>query len=611
MPPQEMTPLQELELFRKKKRLNQLDARASIPVSVPAQDVDEGPEPDYFGSWIIEPLMAVGSSVGLDAVGGNFGIAAQAIPGGKTGGEMVESFQDYAYQPKTESGRASMDWLGGAMENVAGVARYPLSGIAGLTELATGQGMDQAVETIGNVQENGLGPTMGDRVFEETGSPAWAAAAQTGPDAALEVGGIGAGYKALNRVNTMTPTKTEITRLLQENSTANKTAGYRLEGPMPESRRLTGPDNPNATASKIPEYLKLGSQWAANDPFQQRAINAGFDKGVIAAIRGSSAVDRKKFLKMLDDMEAAQNNRRLSMELRPSDVAGQSVVNRFKVVRAANEEAGNRLDAVAQDLKGQEVNFDTPVNQFLQDLDSMGVNLTADNRPIFKGSDIEDLPGPEAAVTKIMKRMRSPESMDAYELHRMKRYIDEVVTHGKNADGLSGKVEVVLKRLRKNLDTALDNKFEDYDAVNTQYADTITAIDDLQTATGSKIDIFSDSADKGIGTIMRRILSNATSRTEVLDAINNIDKASRRYGYDLDDDLLTQVLFVDELDRVFSPLARTSFQGQINQAVDRLRMPTGAVDLGLRVIERGYNRVKGYTPEKQYEIMRELLGSFD
>ena len=133
---------------------------------------------------------------------------------------------------------------------------------------------------------------------------------------------------------------------------------------------------------------------------------------------------------------------------------------------------------------------------------------------------------------------------DAFELHRMKRFIDEVVTYGKAGEGLTGKTERILKQLRTNLDSTLDDAFPAYNEANTIYADTIGALDALQDVAGRKMDLFGPNADKATGTLLRRMMSNAQSRVNLVDAVDNLEVVAKRYGSKFGDDISTQMLFV-------------------------------------------------------------------
>ena len=209
-----------------------------------------------------------------------------------------------------------------------------------------------------------------------------------------------------------------------------------------------------------------------------------------------------------------------------------------------------------------------------------------------------------------MKNTKAPNAFDA---HRLKKFIDEQVTFGKHAEGLAGKTEVILKGLRRNLDDILDSNFKEYNRVNTVYSETRGAIDAFQDVAGKKMDLTGKNADKAVGTLMRRIMGNAQSRVRLLDSVDDIERVARKHGGTEQlkiegittgkDDLLTQILFVDELDAVFGPVARTSFQGQIKQAV----IPRTATDLAIKAGEKVIEKARGIDEAAAFKSIKELL----
>lgn len=104
--------------------------------------------------------------------------------------QTIEFIRGLVPQPESEEGKKALSAVGKAVQGAIDVVNVPVSGLAALGELATGQGLEQAAKTVESVQEEGLGVTLGDRVLEETGSPELAAMAFTLPTAVLEAIGI-------------------------------------------------------------------------------------------------------------------------------------------------------------------------------------------------------------------------------------------------------------------------------------------------------------------------------------------------------------------------------------------------------------------------------------
>ena len=164
-----------------------------------------------------------------------------------------------------------------------------------------------------------------------------------------------------------------------------ETARYRevetgFDGPVTTSE--AGPVRPNTRIVK--------------DPLQNKAIKVGFDEALMPLIRESSPTDRRNMLESLDIMEKAFKNKAYSMTARTTDVAGNSILQRYKLIKRVNEQAGNSIDGYARrNLKNQVVPFKEPVENFLSSLNKMGVKINPDLSLDFRGSTIEQLAGSE------------------------------------------------------------------------------------------------------------------------------------------------------------------------------------------------------------------------
>lgn len=583
---------------------------------------------------IIEPAAAVASSLAT-TIGGGLAGGFQALnpfADEGAGARTLEAAQGLSFQPKSEEGIQGLKTLGDLAQKGIDIANFPISGLAGLVELVSGQGFDQAGSTVRAVQDVGAGKAAGSRILEATGSPLAATAAETlisgaGDIAGLKgIGAVGRGSAAVAEApravvegatslfKKQSPTKQRIAKLIQEGSTDIETARLKL---TPGSGRKQ---------TAVEKFLNTGGPRVQKDKVAVETIRQGFDEGVIAAVKGSNPTDKTKMLRMVDIMERGKANKKFAVTNRPSDVAGDTLMERFRAVRTANKKAGRQLEGVAQDLKGKAVDHTPAINEFIDDLGSIGVTIGDDLKPQFRGSDVEGLAGPEQAIKRIVNRLAGTKPPDAFELHRMKRFIDEQVSFGKSAEGLTGRTENILKNLRRNLDGILDSNFPEYDRVNTVFSETIGAIDAFQDVAGRKMDLTAANANKATGTLMRRIMSNAQSRIRLLDAVDQIESVANKHGirFDdakrtqklieqpggrsplFDDDLLTQILFVDELDSVFGPVARTSFQGQIDQAI-RQGASADVTGLAIGAAVKGAQKLRGVNEAGAFRSIKDLL----
>lgn len=317
--------------------------------------------------------------------------------------------------------------------------------------------------------------------------------------------------------------------------------------------KTTSPENPMKVIS---------------DPVAKNAVNDGFSEKFVGYVKQLSADDKKKVSQMIDTVERGENEFYASKYSRPSDVVGDSLSDRVRYVKQTNKVAGSEIDRAAEKLKGQSVDVSAPVSNFIDELGKMGVTLDKNNVPKFKGSDIEGFGADEKIIAQVIGRMRNTKAPDAYDVHRLKRYIDRNVTYGKASEGgVDPATTRVLKSLRTNLDNMLDESFPEYNSANVKYKDTIQALDDMQTAAG-KVDLLSDGSEKAIGSRARALLSNQQGRSNLENSIRQLDSVAKKYNGRFDDDILAQVAVVDELEKVFGTRASTSLGGELTKTAE-------------------------------------------
>ena len=319
---------------------------------------------------------------------------------------------------------------------------------------------------------------------------------------------------------------------------------------------------------------------------------------------------------MLQVLKRGLKNERFRVENRPTDIVGSSIVERFRHIKKINREAGELVGKEAKNLKGKEVDISAPTESFSKKLDDFGVGLVDDGKAGFK-ADFKETSlapgdrGPIKEVIRQMNRLGKKGEPDGFAAHELKRIIDRNVTFGKVKTGLSGDAERALKELRSGLNTVLGEASPAYKKANKRFSETIDALDRLSTAVGRNVDLFGERADKSVGTQSRRLLANVQSRVPMIDAIKDLETIAANTGAKFKDDIITQAMFADELDRMFGAPARTSFKGQIEQAVQKgSRAATSAAGAGSEAIgiaAKLSERARGINKENAIKSIEALL----
>jgi hypothetical protein len=308
---------------------------------------------------------------------------------------------------------------------------------------------------------------------------------------------------------------------------------------------------------------------AVNDPDALQAMKNGVPDDFVQTAKQIDMSDQKKLAKMLDIIERGEDDMIYRKNNRPSDVVGDSLADRIIYVRDINKKAGEAVGKESKALKGKMIDLSqikgNAANKLYEDL---RVRFDKKGNPVFERSAIKNFGPDEAVVRNVVEGMR--DAKDALDLHNLKDYIYNNVEFAKNKDGnLRPKTEKVMKDISREINSLLGSNFEAYGKANAEYSETIGALSDMQKRAGS-IDIYGDSAS-GLGSQLRKTLSNAPGREPLKEAVYKIDAVAKKYGANFEDDLKTQVDVVDDLEKIFNIRAPTSIGGEMDQTAQTIQ----------------------------------------
>jgi len=250
------------------------------------------------------------------------------------------------------------------------------------------------------------------------------------------------------------------------------------------------------------------------------------------------------------------------------------------------------------------------VDRFLGSIsDDLGVNISPSKDGVivdFRGSYLEgntpEIRSAQGVVKNLVNRMYNTKTPSAYDVHRLKGYIDTQSSYGSQIGGLKGNTDRIVKNLRHDLDSLLDDNFPPYNQANTVYEDTKGALDAMQELVGRKIDLRKDYAPQVVGKLSRRMLSNAQSAERVREAALNINDVASRYGSEGAGNIPALVKFADTLDKQFGIAADTSIASEVAKGVTQSRKEA-ALNVGSAIIQKA----KGVNNARKYQSMSDLL----
>lgn len=547
---------QRLEELRAKKTQQSQRERLEYLRAQKAGNYDPSITDRVIGG--IEGAATMASGMASSAVGGLVGMATAANPFSPEGygAEVSQKIQEAGtYQPRSETGKAGLQSLANAFEPVEEFKQ-----------------------------------SLGDETLEATGSSLLATGAHMLPDATMSVFGIkGAQPKQKPsfdkaKRSMLTPERKEIAALIADKSDDASTALYK---------------------NKLMQVGDKVENVSVKNPLAKEAVRQGFNKNAIAQMGTFENMDRAKALRMVNIVEAGKKSKRAAQTVRATDVVGDSLLDRFKIVNKANRKAGSELNEIAKKLKGKEVDVTSPVDKFVASLDEVGVKVSEGGIPDFKSSTIRGQRPTIKLVNDVLKYMREELKPDAFGAHKLKQFIDKQVKYGKGQmGGIDNDVAYLMKGLRKDVNKAIGSKFSQYKQANATYSETIEALHALGDLSGKKVDLTGRFAASDLGSLMRTITSNNKSRNLVQDSLIEMDRLAKKHGYKGNDDLLNQIGFADELESAFGTENTASFGGQIARAVNpTASSKQNAVNIAMTAAEKA----RGLSEQARFKIIRDYL----
>ena len=493
---------------------------------------------------IIGSIKGIGESIGS----GKFGTQEGADLASQEAAKFAKRF---TYEPTSQSGKEMTQALGEVSEPLAGLAPFT-------QELgAIGQGVRNA--------------------------------------APIARGAI-AGEAELLKPKPSTK-QLDIVKKIQEGSTENDLAPYKIEVSNPRLRDRSG--------KLLPEAYKV-----VDDDAAKSAIGQDWEQGTVQAAKNFDPKTADVAKRMMDVAMRGTKDDTYKANNRPISEIGDELAAQLNHIRSVNRESGAAINRAAENLKGERVDVAPAVDRFITSLsDDLGVTVSPSKKGVvidFAGSFLEgnttELRSAQGVVKNLVNRMYNTRTPSAYDVHRLKGYIDTQASYGSQLGGLKGKADRIVKNLRHDLDTVLDDNFPEYNQANTVFAETKTALDNMQELVGKKVDLRANSSAQALGRISRRILSNAQSAERVREAALNINDVATRYGAKSSGDIPALVKFADTIDKQFGIAADTSLASEVAKGVMQSKKEA-AINVGTAL----YQKAKGVNNDKKYKTMSELL----
>lgn len=633
-----------LQAYKQQQGGGQLSPAPEVSPAETAQQPEQMPEGGALDA-VIEPIQAIGGGMASQALSGLSGVAGAVMPGPEGQGlatmrQTQEALPDF--QPETQAGQRGLQTVGDLIQQGIDIVNFPISGLTGLAELiGSGGDIDSAANIVKRVQEEGVGPVMGESVLESTGSPAAATAASMAPDIAGAVAGFRsaqvASKPAIAKLKKVADAKKQ-KRLLTPDGylspdfeRALKKEGLTLNDVVDDINLLPDTGDPQqAVRGLLKQKLRRGDTDGSlalkklddmgnvvDDPIGAAAIKQGFEPGDVQAVKAAKPGSKPAMDEMLKIRQSIFNNTRKAVDVQPTDVIGRSALKRFEHIRKTADKARQELNSIAnKQLKGKPINPDRVEGAFRQQLANLDVKVDDSAFPPklnFQGSQISKNRAAQKVIKDAMDLLAEDETVDALRAHKLKRQLDEMIDYKKSGQGmLTPTGERVAKSVRRSLNDSIREVSDDYARVNDTMSQSLDALNDFSDVLGPSINPFGDNAYKAVGNDLRGLLSNRKTRTKLENAVTQLDRTAKELGGDFKDDIGDLVNFNGILQSRFGSTKRQSFAGEIGSEVKRtgqqlMQGRGGLVERGLEEAGNIVEKARNINDQEAFKAVNKLL----
>ena len=554
---------------------------------------------------VLEPLATVASSIVAEPLAGVAGLAQALNPFADKGAgskAVADTREALTFKPRTQSGQQGLQAVGETLEPIG-------KGIA-------------AAENF-----------LGEGTLDITGSPLLATTAASLPTLAGELLGLGVFNKIKKGTRLIdaagNPTR-KLRRALDKQGLDFDSLSPNARSSIPEiagegftlksvearqaAKAVKSELEAGSAAGGLAKF-KVKSGRVVNDLIAEEVIGQGFTEGLVQSIKVSGKETKKGMTQMLKTMRAIKKNERLGLDVRPSDVIGNSVMKRIDFIVGVIDKSSDELRNIANTkLKGLKLDSAPVLSQLEKSLENLNIGISRGRkgkpRLEFNGSDISKDVTSQKIIKDVVDLLGEGGTPDALRMHRLKRQLDQMLDfRKKSSSGLTDAGKKVVGDIRKAINESIRQVSPEYAKVNDKLSTALQSIDDFDASMAS-LDLGSASVASGIGTKLRSLLSNQAGRSKMADSLDSVNAATKKLGGKFDDDIKSLVMFSDALDSKFGTTAKTSLAGQQEQAIRRaatVGLADTIKDQGVGIIAKGVDKALGKNDFNAFESMRELL----
>lgn len=352
-------------------------------------------------------------------------------------------------------------------------------------------------------------------------------------------------------------------------------------------------------------------------PASKRAVKIlGGDhvaKGTVSVLENMNSASKSQVNKMLNNIERGRKEPLFGDANRPSDILGESVLNRAKQVSLINKKAGETIGNTAKSLKDVNVDIGPVNNQFFNKLNELGVTFKRGDdgwvTPDFSRSKF--IGGSQKEMTVLINDLL--DGTPSFETaHKLKRTIRDNIDFDTGGTGqIKGASQQLLKDLSSGIDDVLDTTSPKYKKANESFAKTIKLKNDFDKLVGKDIDVGENLSAEILGGKVMRLDSNAVSRTAIKKLLLNTDDVLGEFGVRFKDDIPSLVHITSKLNDSFKLSPGGSLKGNIvSGGLDVAEAASGPIGAA-RVAAKKLSQIKDPDFNKKLRAFRSLTTNQD
>lgn len=334
----------------------------------------------------------------------------------------------------------------------------------------------------------------------------------------------------------------------------------------------TAADNPDiaAVTKMITDSGEIVTNQRSKLALKQLTKDVGDEKAVqvVSVIENMKKGSKKDFDDMLNIVQEGYDKPLFGQENRPSDILGRAVAQRASAIDKINKQASTEIGKIArQELSKETFDISSASNRFFEGMGELGVKAVRsdDNAVSFDFSQSKFVGGDKEMLNRLANFVKDGKS-NGFDAHTTKQFARELVSFGEGTESaISTKSQAPIKSLASDINAILVNSNKRYGKANKRFADTIDIKERFDKMVKG-VDINDELAGQSLANKARRLVSNAASRPEIKQLINEAEAVLSDLGVNYKNDINSLNFAVTTLEDAFKITPAASLQGNLQRA---------------------------------------------